>query len=205
MKPSSYPSDLTDDQWQLIASLLPSAKPGGRPRSVELRAVVNAILYILVTGCPWRYLPSSYPKWKTIYHYFATWRDDGTWPQVHERLRVWTRVGVHQRQASSSLAIVDSQSVPSAPMVAEKVGYDGGKKVKGRKRHVMVDSLGLLMVVVVTAANVADGEGLKQLVPKAKRLWVNLTRLVKVVVDGGYRGQELADWLMRRGRGFSKW
>jgi putative transposase len=93
----SYPSDLTDDQWHLLESLLPEAKPGGRPRSVDLRAVLNAILYILCAGCPWRYLPQSYPNWKTVYDYFARWRDDGTWTKIHERLRQWTRVVENDR------------------------------------------------------------------------------------------------------------
>ncbi len=141
---------------------------------MDLRQIVNAILYVLCTGCAWRYLPKDYPKYKTVYHYFAQWRDDGTWHQVHERLRHQTmdpNRGVWPFP-SPSLAVADSQSVSTAPMVHEHVGYDGAKKIKGRKRHLLVDSLGIVLTVVLTAAKVSKGAELKQLLHQTRRAWV---------------------------------
>jgi putative transposase len=143
----SYPTDLTDEQWNLIGGLLPSAKPGGRKRTTDLRAVVNAIFYIVVAGCAWRMLPHEYPKWKTVYHYFRLWRINGTWVQLHERLASWVRVA-DGRAAAPSAGSLDSQSVKTATLAAIAVGFDGGKLVKGRKRHLMVDTLGLVLMVV---------------------------------------------------------
>jgi putative transposase len=141
----SYPSNLTSDQWELLASLIPAAKAGGRPRNVDIQAVVNAILYILCAGCAWRMLPSDFPRWKTVYHYFRAWRIDGTWERINHKLHQWVRVS-EQRDASPSAAILDSQSVKTATSVAIEVGYDGAKQVMGRKRHLLVDTLGLVLV-----------------------------------------------------------
>lgn len=110
---SSYPTDLSDEQWELLLPLLPPAKPGGRPRSVEVRAIVNAIFYIVVAGCAWRMLPKDLPKWKTVYHYFRLWRLDGTWEQIHAQLVQWERV-VQDHYAAPSAASLDSQSVKTA-------------------------------------------------------------------------------------------
>ena len=141
--PSSYPSNLTHDQWKLLESLIPAAKPGGRPRSVNMQAVVNAILYILCAGCAWRMLPSDFPGWKTVYHYFRVWRMDGTWEQINHKLHQWVRVS-EDRHPCPSAAILDSQSVKTATPGAIDVGYDGAKQTKGRKRHLLVDTLGLV-------------------------------------------------------------
>lgn len=137
----SYPIDLSDEQWELISSLLPTPKSGVRPRSVELRAILNAIFYIVVAGCAWRMLPKDLPKWKTMYHYFRTWRLDGTWEQIHSQFVQWERVA-QDHQPVPSAASMDSQSVKTATPAAISVGFDGGKKIKGRKRHLMVDTLG---------------------------------------------------------------
>jgi putative transposase len=134
-------TDLTDEQGELLRKLIPEAKPGGRPRSVDLRSVVNAIFYILVAGCAWSLLPHDLPKWKTVYHYFRKWRLNGDWERIHEQLRQWLRV-IEDRHPSPSAAILDSQSVETATMIHLDVGYDAGKQVKGRKRHPLVDTLG---------------------------------------------------------------
>ncbi|NJM72014.1 MAG: IS5 family transposase [Scytonema sp. RU_4_4] len=162
---SSYPSNLTLEQWELLSGLIPAAKKGGRKRSVDIEAVVNAILYILCAGCAWRMLPHDFPNWKTVYHYFRQWRKDGTWQQIHERLRLWVRVS-QNREPSPSEAIMDSQSVETATMVSKEVGYDSGKKIKGRKRHILIDTLGLVIVVVITAADVSEQAGAKQVLSK---------------------------------------
>ncbi|MBE9192529.1 IS5 family transposase [Gloeocapsopsis crepidinum LEGE 06123] len=161
----SYRTDLTDEQWELLRKLIPPAKVGGRPRSVNMRAVINGIFYVLVAGCAWSLLPHDFPKWKTVYHYFRQWRLDGDWERIHEQLRQWMRATCN-RHPSPSAAILDSQSVETATMIHLGVGYDAGKQVKGRKRHILVDTLGLLMVVVVTAANLPEREGAKLILPE---------------------------------------
>ncbi len=199
----SYPSNLTYEQWELLSGLIPSAKKGGRKRSVDMRAfakrlrrrIVNAILYILCAGCAWRMLPNDFPKWKTVYHYFRQWRIDGTWQRIHERLRQWVRVS-QNREPSPSEAILDSQTVETATMVSQEVGYDSGKKIKGRKRHILVDTLGLLVVVVITAANVSEQAGAKQVFAKLNELRSRFHRLAKIWVDGGYRGQDFMHWVI---------
>lgn len=184
----SYPSSLTHDQWELLESLIPDAKPGGRPRSVDMQAVVNAILYILCAGCAWRMLPSDFPCWKTVYHYFRAWRIDGTWERINHKLHQWVRVS-ENRDASPSAGILDSQSVKTATPAAIEVGYDAAKQTKGRKRHLLVDTLGLVVMVVVTAANVPERVGATLVFAHLHdvRAWVH--RLVVVWVDGGYQGQ----------------
>jgi transposase len=191
----SYPTDMTDEQWQLIEGLLPAAKPGGRPRTVDIRAVVNAIFYIVVAGCAWRMLPHDFPKWKTVYGYFRAWREDGTWEAIHERFVLWIRVS-EDREAVPSAASLDSQSVKTATPAALAVGFDGGKLVKGRKRHLMVDTLGLVMMVVVTAANVSDPKGAKLIFEKLTQIPRRTARLIWIWVDGTYGGAELMKWTM---------
>lgn len=148
----AYPSNLTWEQWELIAELLREAKTGGRPRTVCMYAVINAILYVLCQGCTWRALPGDFPAWSTVYGYFRTWRKDGTWLKVHDKLYQWVRVAAG-REPSPSEAAVDSQSVETASMISHEVGYDAGKKIHGRKRHLSVDLLGLVLRVLVTSAS----------------------------------------------------
>jgi putative transposase len=164
----SYRTDLTDGQWELLRQLIPAAKSGGRPRTVDMRGVMNGRLYVLVAGCPkgyrsayaWSLLPHDFPKCKTVYHYFRKWRLDGDLERIHEQLRQWVRA-IEDRHPIPPAAILDSQSVETATMIHSEVGYDAGKKTKGRKRHLLVDTLGLMMVVVVTAASVPEREGAK--------------------------------------------
>jgi len=156
----AYPNDLTWEQWELIAELFPEAKTGGRPRTTALYAVMNAILYVLCQGCTWRALPGDFPPWSTVYGYFRRWRLDGTWLLVHDKLYQWVRVA-GGREPSPSEVAVDSQSVESATMINQDVGYDAGKQIHGRKRHLTVDMLGLVLRVLVTSASLPERQGAK--------------------------------------------
>jgi putative transposase len=183
----TYPTDLTDSQWEHIKDLLPPVKARGRPRELELRQVVNAILYLVVGGIQWRMLPKQYPKWQSVYYYFRQWQSDGTWRVVHEHLRARVRrqQGRHKHPTAGCL---DSQSVRCSAVPSSR-GFDGAKQVTGRKRHILVDTLGLLLAVVVTTAAVTDRDGARSLL---QRLPGSCKKLRRVWVDGGYRGQLLA-------------
>lgn len=162
----SYPSDLTDQQWSIIEPLIPPAKPGGRRREVDMREVIDGIFYVLRSGCAWRMLPHDFPPYGTVYHYFRCFRIDGTWETLNQSLREDVRQQV-KREKQPSAAIIDSQSVKTTETKGER-GYDAHKKVNGRKRHILVDTIGLLLMVIVTGANVQDRDGGKRLLQKAK-------------------------------------
>ena len=184
-----YPSELTDSQWDIIQHLIPPAKPGGRPRSLDMRQVVNAILYVVVGGIQWRMLPKEYPPWPSVYHYSQASQADHTWQRVHDTLRtqVRQRAGRHKQPTAGCL---DSQSVKTTAVPGPR-GFDSGKRINGRKRHLLVDTLGLLLAIVVTAASVQDREGARLLLA---RLGGACKKLRLIWVDGGYRGQ-LLDWV----------
>lgn len=191
----AYSSNLTQEQWQLLEPLIPAARSGGRPREVDIWSILNAILYLLTQGCTWRNLPGDFPAWQTVYSYFRAWRQDGTWVVIHDRLRAWVRV-VQGRALSPSEAIIDSQSVKSAAMLSQAVGYDAGKVIKGRKRFLTVDTLGLVLRVFVTAASVGERAGAKQVLTQVQQMGNAVSRLHTVWVDGGFDGQPFLRWVM---------
>lgn len=184
-----YPSDMTDAQWELLADLFPEAKTG-RPREVSIRDVVDAIFYVNRTGVQWRYLPHDFPRWDVVYSYFRKWGKDGTWVKVQRVLRE----GVRQtagREATPSLACVDSQSVKGTECGGDH-GIDGHKKINGVKRHILVDTMGLLLAVVVTAASVTDAKAAREVFQRATA--EGLPRLTKVLGDHVYGNEGLPEW-----------
>lgn len=194
-KPTTrYPSDLTDAQWEVIEALLPPPSTGGRPEKHPRREIVNAILYVDRAGCAWRMLPKDFPPRQTVYWHFKGWRDDGTVDRLHDRLRDRVR-DADGRDPMASAGIVDSQSLRGADTVgAAQRGYDAGKKVNGTKRHIVVDTLGLLLAVLVTAASVQDRDGGRRVLDRAR---MRMPSLALVWADGGYAGQLVA-WVAQK-------
>ena len=191
-----YTHHLTDAQWQLIHYCFPKPAPTGRPREHSYRELLNAMFYVARTACQWRNLPKDFAPWRTVYHYFRLWKRSRWWEQLHTHLREHLRQ-VEGRKRYATAGIIDSQSVKSTEC-SDQRGYDAGKKVNGRKRHVLVDTLGLVLLVLVLPANRQDRDAARQLLgkfyaPKARR------RLKHIWADGGYAGALVA-WAFKRWR-----
>lgn len=185
----TYPSDLTESQWQVIENIVDFNQ---RKRKYCLRNIMNALLYIAKSGIQWRMLPVDYAPWETVYYYFRKWKRDGLIEETHDILVEKVRIGI-VKKPTPSVGIVDSQSVKACNFCQGDIGYDGGKKLKGRKRHIVVDTLGLIMVIVIHAANIHDSVGAKAVMRSLKDRY--LTGIKKIFADGGYLG-ELIDWVM---------
>src|SRR5215831_10473357 len=196
---TSYPSDLTDAEWACVQRHLPPLSTRGRPRTHPLRRILDAIFYSVRTGCAWRYLPSNFPLWQTVFYHFRRFRLKGLWHLLYSALHRAQRERASRHPAPSA-AIVDAQSVKTVEESAGIRGYDAHKCVKGRKRHLLVDTLGLPIASYVTPADVHDTVGARKLL---SGLAFFVPRLEKIWADAAYRGKELADWRQHQGNGWA--
>lgn len=195
MRQQRYPSDLSNDQWRVLKPYFEQLPRRGRKRYWHIRQILNAIFYALRSGCAWRYLPETFPPWSTVFYHFVRWPKHGFWFKLHEALRKAVRQRA-KRHPDPSAGIIDSQSVKSSAEAILYSGFDGNKNVKGRKRHLLVDTLGLPLSIYVTPANMGDRSGGKACLA-GKRPF--LPRLQTIWADGGYSGDGFSGWCEERG------
>jgi putative transposase len=178
---TNYPTNVSNSQWQIISNFLDVE----RNRKYELREIVNAILYLVKAGCQWRMLPADFPKWPIVYYYFSTWKKNGIWEDLHESLveKIRKKQGKNEEP---TVGIIDAQSVKSTLVSSQDKGFDAGKKIKGIKRHIIVDTLGLILAVVIQSASVQDRDGAVSVINKLMENW---RRVIKIFADGGYAGK----------------
>ena len=191
-----YPSDLTDEEWGILEPILEKADPytTGRPRQVDLREVVNAIFYLNKTGCQWRYLPKDFPPYTLVSYYYHKWVDNHTWEQINTAIRQQLRKE-RGRDENPSVGIIDSQTVKGTPASAQASGFDGGKLIKGRKRHIVVDSMGCLLIVRVHAANIHENRAAYKVLPA---LFLLVSTLKIIWADSAYRGKKFIQWVKQQ-------
>jgi putative transposase len=188
---AAYATDLTDDQWDHISHLIPPAKHGGRPRSTSVRRTIDAIFYLVRTGCQWRQLPHDFPPWETVYRYFVAWRRLGIIAEMQRMLHRLVRIS-EMRDPNPSVVIIDSQSVKTGKAGGRR-GFDGGKRIKGRKRHIVVDTLGLMVDVAVSPANVHDTKGAIRVLERASQKTGCAPDVI--YADGAYGGRPFQHWV----------
>ena len=199
MSDSGYDTDLSNEQWEMVEEFIPPPKPGGRPRTTDMRRVFDACLYVVRTGCQWRQLPRDFPNWRTCYGYFVEWgslvNKQGIFRRLHRRLYFQARKAAG-RKSYPSVVIVDSQTVRTGKMGGVR-GYDGGKHIKGRKRHTAVDTLGLPMAITITAANVHDLNGGRKSLTRVSS-FLGGRKLKKIYADGAYAAESFRTWVKKK-------
>jgi putative transposase len=195
---SAFDTDLTDEQWATLAPFIPKAKTGGRPRKTDMRAVVNAILFLVKSGCHWRTIDPipHFPPWETVYGYFRDWRRKSVWKKIHYHLYERVRGEIEKREPQPSAIVIDTQSIKTTKMAAIKSrGFDGGKRVKGRKRVLVTDTLGLLVDVSVVPANTHDTKAGERVLTKVAKRYKKKKTIQTVFADKGFQGPNLASWV----------